>query len=145
MFYLVLVHLEKGYFSTDKEPLTARNTYGETYEEAKKPEALAYFWKSLIFAIEHRKELNEAGAGDYKIIFCELEAEKDEKPRREIYRLTITPAGAVGLWAETKADEREIIRGLKQRLGKRYLITEEPLTESQTADTSRLLKPIAKA
>lgn len=142
MCYLVLLHLESGFFGTDKEPLTPKNTYGETYEPSQRAEAYAYFWQSLVFAIEHRKELNESGAGDYIIILAEMESETSETPKREIYRLKVTPSGAVAIYTENEA---EIIQGLRRRLESRYLMTEEPITAEQKADIKRIIRPIPKA
>lgn len=146
MVYLVLLVVEGAgafYNANMEEP---SNSYGETYEEERKDEAEAYFWESVLYAIDNRKRLNDGGVTDYHIGFMELENETDERPKKTIYRMTLTPSGAIAVNSDmSKADERKFIEKLSATIGDRYLLTEEPILESQKADYRRLIKPIPKA
>lgn len=146
MFYLVAMAVEGAgafYNANMEEP---NNAYGETYEEDRKDEAEAYFWQSVLYAIDNRKRLNDGGITDYHIALMELENETDERPRKTIYRITLTPNGALALSSDMgKAEERAFIDQLSRRIGDRYLITEEPILKGQRTDFKRLLKPIPKA
>lgn len=147
MVYLVLLMVEgAGVFYNNLKMKSPSNTYGETYEEDRKDEAEDYFWTSVKYAIDNRERLNDGGVTDYHIGFMELENETDERPKKTIYRMTLTPSGAIAVNSDmSKADERAFIEKLSATIGDRYLLTEEPILESQKADFKRLLKPIPKA